>query len=84
MIGFRFPGRVSFLASSLFFRVFLLEYGTLLVAEDRLYPLNGSFGGLRGFSQLLPLLLSGPATAFLEIDHAGNPICPLAFSLCLI
>ena len=76
MVGFRFPGRVSFLPSSLFFRVFLPEYGTLIGAEDRLYPLNGSFGGLRGFSQLLPLLLSGPATAFLEIDHAGDPSVP--------
>ena len=76
MVGFRFPGRVSFLASSLFFRVFLPEYGTLLVAEDRSYPLNGSFGGLRGFPQLLPLLLSGPATAFLEIGHAGYPSVP--------
>ena len=76
MVGFRFPGRVSFLASSLFFRVFLLEYGTLLVAEDRMYPLNGSLGGLRGFSQLLPLLLPGSATAFLEIDHAGYPSVP--------
>ena len=76
MVGFCFPGRVSFLASSLFFRVFLLEYGTRLVAKDRLYPLNGSFGGLRGFSQLLPLLLSGPTTAFLGIDHTGYPSVP--------
>ena len=90
LVGVRFSlwislfDRFSFLASidQLFpaspslFPCFHPKYGSLLVAEDRWYPLNGRFWGLRGFLQLMPLLLSGSAAAFLGIARTGYPSIP--------